>query len=169
MRLFFLLLFFPVFAHSQILHEENGVIIYTDVIHVDSSITKSELFNRAKAWIAMEYKSANAVIQMEDKDAGILIGKGIFTVQWSTTLVKNLVTKVPHTIKLLFKDGKYKYEITDLSYLDDYGNSINLETEPTGFGKKTKEKFLFAVNDEIMSTINSLENAMSKPMAAEDF
>lgn len=164
MKSFSILLFLvPLFAHSQILHEKDGVIMYTDVVQVDSSLKKSELFNRAKAWIAMEYKSANAVIQMEDKDAGILIGKGVFVVVWSLGLIKNMEADVPHTIKLLFKDGKYKYEITDLSYRDSDGNSHSLKQN--GLSKK----FLLAVNDEIMSTINSLEEAMSKPVSVEDF
>jgi hypothetical protein len=164
MKSAFLLLFlFPLFATSQILHEKDGEIMYTGVVQVDSSLTKAELFNRAKAWIATEYRSANAVIQMEDKDAGILIGKGIFVVSWSTTLIKNLSTNVPHTIKLLFKDGKYKYEITDLLYKDDSGRSLDLRR--SGVSKK----FLYAVNEEVLSTIRSLESAMSKPITVEDF
>lgn len=162
-RIFLLLYLFPLFATSQILHEKDGVIMYTDVVVVDSSLTKAELFNRAKAWIASTYKSANAVIQMEDKDAGILIGKGVFVVNWSTALIKNLSTDVPHTIKLLFKNGRYKYEITDLSYKDDSGRSLDLKRN--GLSKK----FLYAVNEEVLSTVRSLESAMNKSITVEDF
>ena len=53
----------------------NGEVVYTEVIKVDS-LNAKELYNRAKKWIVLNYKSANDVIQLDDKEDGILIGKG---------------------------------------------------------------------------------------------
>ena len=96
--------------------QKNGVVIYTDVVDVDSSIKKDELYNRAKAWFVTEYKSANAVLQMQDKDAGIIMGKGIFEAGYNMGLMVGFqIVSVYHTVKIFIKDGKYKYEITDLN------------------------------------------------------
>ena len=50
----------------DILPTENGVVIYTGVIQVDS-VDKSTLYTRAKKWFIDNYKSAKDVIQLDDK------------------------------------------------------------------------------------------------------
>jgi hypothetical protein len=51
--------------------KETGLITFT---HVDTaaSISKDLIYSRAKIWIANYYKSAKAVINMDDKESGIL-------------------------------------------------------------------------------------------------
>ena len=53
------------------------------------------------------YKSANDVIQSNDKEAGKIIGKGNYSV---THVMSNF--RIEHTITLLVKEGRYKYIIT---------------------------------------------------------
>ena len=70
----------------------------TDVITVDSTLNKQTLYSNALSFFAVEFKSANDVIQMKDSDAGKVIGKGI-------------VDGRDITITITCKDGRYKYEI----------------------------------------------------------
>jgi hypothetical protein len=51
---------------------------YTEVIQVDS-ISKNELYNRAKLWFTTVYNSAKDVLQMDNKDEGQKIGKAIIS------------------------------------------------------------------------------------------
>lgn len=51
----------------KIFPEINGIIKYEGVVNVDSAITKEQLFVNAKNWFVDTYKSANDVIQMQDK------------------------------------------------------------------------------------------------------
>ena len=77
---------------------------------IDSvSGTKSELYIRARAWMANTYNSSQDVLQMDDKEAGKIIGKAITT--WP---IKggfgNLLCESPihYTITIDIKDGKYR-------------------------------------------------------------
>jgi hypothetical protein len=42
--------------------------------------TKDEIYTKVLSYFAVAYKSANDVIQQKDKEAGVVIGKGIFDV-----------------------------------------------------------------------------------------
>jgi hypothetical protein len=185
--IFFCLFAVPLFATSQnILPGGEGVVIYTDVIKVDSTINKSELFNRAKAWFVSEYKSANDVIQMQDKDAGILIGKGVFDINynpWTDSIFGGDVkVDVSHIIKLYFKKGKYKYEITDIAgeYYSHDGDKvpvsiINLSPEfekienMSEFEKRNHKEMLISVNEQILNIISNMKDAMNKSVPVQDF
>ena len=86
-----------------------------------------------------------------------------------------------HTIKLYFKDGKYKYEITEF-----HGQYYHEKTKFTVGGmrdvyimnngykknkknKKNYNKFLVSVNLEVIATIESLKTSMNKPLTTKDF
>lgn len=170
-KLLFCLFTLPLFAASQnILPEKDGVIIYSNVVTIDSTINKNELFTRAKAWFVATYNSAKSVIQMEDKDAGIIIGKGVFDVQSGGSGLGLFIVPVRHTVSIYLKDGKYKYEIKDLSgeFGDNFRSISN--KKPSGYlGKRSYEGFLVNLNNEILSTIKSLEYAMNKPITVQDF
>ncbi len=163
------------FAKSQdnkIFPEVNGEINYTEVVSLDSSIKKDELYYRAKKWFADTYKSANDVIQMQDKDAGTLIGKGIFVVQYILNFMGHAdPADVSHTVKIYTKDGKYKYEITDFSdrYYTEEWLSVPINNKPPIGNKKNKLKFLTEVNAKVLELIESLKKAMGKPIAGKDF
>lgn len=169
-KLISIFLFLPLVTFAQeksdlkIFPEVNGVVDYTDVIKLDSSVKKDELFNRAKAWFIQNYKSAKDVIQMQDKDAGIIIGKGVFEFGFNpATLSDRTTIYVSHTIKIYVKDGKYKYEIGDL--IGTYDGSIEL---PIGNYKQERNKRNYiklceSTHEEILRTIESLEQGMQKP------
>jgi hypothetical protein len=174
MKKYFTLLFFLPFLTSaqKILPEKEGTVMYTDVVMLDSTVSKAELFDRAKAWFVSEYKSANDVIQMQDKDAGILIGKGVFDVPYVPGFFSDgQRLYVSHTVKLYFKNGKYKYEITGLSgeYYDGGRIQVPIQNQAPGFEKKYYQRMLVAVNDEILNTISSLKEAMNKPDETMNF
>lgn len=54
---------------------------YTGIVQV-AGVSKEELYTRARSWFVKTYKDADVVIQMDDKDAGKIIGKGRFGVIW---------------------------------------------------------------------------------------
>ena len=64
---------------------EAQSVIFRDsiVLTNDTSLTKDILFVRANEWFAIKFVSANDVIQMIDKDAGKIVGKGYVKVVYS--------------------------------------------------------------------------------------
>lgn len=75
----------------------------TEVVSVDTTLTKANLYSNALGFFALEFKSANDVIQMKDVETGKVIGKGI-------------VDGRSITIGISCKNGKYKYDIDIAPY-----------------------------------------------------
>ena len=54
----------------------TGKITYSEVVILKDSISKNELFSRDKTCFVKLFKNSNNVIQNEDKENGIISGKG---------------------------------------------------------------------------------------------
>lgn len=143
--------------HSQTMPIDNttGLVTYSGVIIADST-TKDELYNRAKEWIVLTYNSAKDVIQLDDKTNGKLICKGTFKVSH----VMGDVWYIDHTLKLEFKENKWKYTITQILY-SSY-DCVGCQTpKPIENCKITNtEKFKEKIDTQIKSIISSLKPAM---------
>jgi hypothetical protein len=104
----------------------TGLIDYTEAVPVEG-VSKADLFTRAKLWLAGSFKSAKDVVQTEDKDAGIIVGKGYSPI--SLTFFGHAVPyQLHYTLKLNFKDGKYKYELTDLYFQNEPDAATSFKT-----------------------------------------
>jgi len=67
------------FAQAIFPLDENGEIVYTEIVKVDS-IKAKDLYVRAYTWFANSFVNAKNVIQLNDKEAGRILGKGNFDV-----------------------------------------------------------------------------------------
>lgn len=94
---------------------------YTEVVQVDS-VSKDELYNRAKLWLANTYVNSKAVLQIDNKEEGQIICKAlmIYTPKIFSGSEQTKGT-IRYTFKIYLKDGRYKYEITDFFH-DPDGN-----------------------------------------------
>jgi hypothetical protein len=103
------------------LDDKTGLITFSDVLHYDGK-TKEELYTILRMWFAKTFVSANHVIQMEDKDAGILVGKALTKVFHKTLLVVHDHGHIIYTMSIYVKDNRFKYEINNFYH---EGNPIN--------------------------------------------
>jgi hypothetical protein len=97
----------PKFRHSLDPDEQQAT--YID----EHDKSKNDAFVAAHAWIAKNFNSANDVIQMQDKDAGMIVVKAVFA--YSYTLKDPFVTMpmsglLNYTLSLQVKDQKMKME-----------------------------------------------------------
>jgi hypothetical protein len=108
MKIFLLLvLFIPTVCLCQNFPlNDQGRIEYTEVIAIDSS-SADDLYKRAKLFISNNFKNPGEVIGVDDFNNKIIVINGTFTTE-------------PGHIKfkatLQFKDGRYKYSVTDLTH-----------------------------------------------------
>lgn len=146
---------------------------YTVVVQVDS-VTKLELYNRAKMCIVDAFLKANSVIQIDDKEQGLIVAKAVITYTPSIFFGNDLAEGIiSFAIKLYLKDGRYKYEVTDFKH-EKFGLITDDEEYPYPRGKglmnQPKNWYNRVWNDikyEIISTvapfISSLTEGMTKP------
>ena len=103
---------------------DEGVYEYAGTVEVEG-VTADELYSRARAWVANAYRSAQHVVQLEDKDAHRLIIKGNSR---ETYLMMGQVT-VRHVVTIETKYGRYRYSMTGFVVEYDGGTSTPLEGE----------------------------------------
>lgn len=96
------------------LDSSTGQVTYTAVVTVDSTLTADILYTNAKEWAAKYFKSAQHVIQMDDKETGTLILKGNFKTGTNCRAVIGPTDYINFTLSIYTKNGRYKYILTDL-------------------------------------------------------
>ncbi|MFC6858807.1 DUF4468 domain-containing protein [Zunongwangia atlantica] len=87
---------------------------------------KDEIFENINKWIALNYNSAQDVIQMNDKDGGNIIVKGINSITYKNNIkelypnnkfiAETITNKFNHTIEVNIKENKYRiiYTLSDI-------------------------------------------------------
>ena len=108
--------------------------------HIDTvNGSKSDLYVKANQWLAKTFNSAKAVIQIQDKEAGKIIGKG--AVITMAGVFNNVEYVTRYTIFIDVKDNKYRIVISDCilegyhssSQSGEYNYSLDNE-KPAGHG-----------------------------------
>ncbi|MDR3287458.1 MAG: DUF4468 domain-containing protein [Prevotellaceae bacterium] len=101
-------------------------ISYSKVIQTDS-VGKDALFASINEWFASTYNSAKDVLQMTDKDAGIIVGNGNTKYSYGGMIYSCYEGWLKYSIKVNVKDNRYKVEITNISHSNKQGNAKNCE------------------------------------------
>lgn len=167
-----LLLLFCIVSFAQEaqfpINPKTNKIEYTAIVNVDSTVTSDELYTRARSWFATAFKSANNVIQMDDRSTGTIIGKGNFAIRPSTYQIGS---RISFTIKIQVKNGRYRYLVNDLSHTSPHGDGGNLENEKPAWGWAMMKRAWVEIKDNtsiiIPEFIASLNEQMKKPLSSK--
>lgn len=134
--------------------------------------SKNDLYVKAYEWMAKTFVSAKSVIQMQDKEAGKIIGRAVFSSAKGTT---------NYILAIDVKDGKYMASIEQfshegLTYISQYGSGVyrsygNLQAEKITYkssnGVDIVDKNYYAVKNSVMiscqTLLDDLKEAMHKP------
>ena len=82
-------------------------------------LNQAQVYDGARQWFATAFRSANAVIQYEDKTTGSIIGKGNMQYRCSGFADCMTVTagdRVDFTVRVDTKDGKMRVSYDNLSH-----------------------------------------------------
>ena len=92
--------------------DKNNALTYTQIIEAPNK-TKEQLYILLNYWYCATFNSGKAVIQLNDKDAGVIIGKGFIEEIASHTGVMNQYkVNLEPVIKTDIKDGKIRITYT---------------------------------------------------------
>lgn len=90
----------------------TGKITFQGVVQVPG-VSQAELYSRAREWFALNFASGKAVLDMDDRADGKLIGTGYSTFYYAYILTP-YTYQLWRTFKVYVRDGRFRYEITDL-------------------------------------------------------
>lgn len=146
----------------------SGKITYSEVVTLKDTVSKNELFSRAKICFVHLFKNSNNVIQNEDKEAGNIIGKGNIKVYARALGTNYDGGYVNFTLSIAIKDGRYKYTITDFVH-EGATPAGNLENgKPKAWILKQWNSIISQTDDGIKSLISSIKLEMNKPSPQND-
>ena len=98
----------------------TGGMIYTEVVRVDSA-TADQLYSRAKTFLLKAFTSEGAVIQLDDKAAGLVGGKGKLLMNMTTgQMLLTGTTQMYYemAVEIRVKDGRYRYEFSNIEVVN---------------------------------------------------
>ena len=113
----------PLKSFSQEYEYEEKII--TGIFEVEGK-SESEIFSAINKWIALNYNSAQNVVQLNDKESGTIIVKGINEAVYKNAIKEMYpnnkymqeynTVKFNHTIEINCKDNRYRiiYHLTDI-------------------------------------------------------
>ncbi|GEJ44029.1 DUF4468 domain-containing protein [Chryseobacterium sp. ON_d1] len=156
---------------------------YEEVVKLDSTITKDELFNRARSWIGRTFNKNTSSIDIEDKKEGEITASGIIDYRNKKRYYGSGCVEGPIRLSLsiFLKDGKYKYSFHSFTHKGsggygcrrtDYGLITNSEKAPQPSWGEPNEKAWKDIKDfiyeNVMLNVNDLKNAMNRPHATSN-
>ena len=130
-------------GYSQQLNRTNDG--YTEVVEVE--LSKKEIHQKLNEWVAVNYKSANSVVQLNTEDK--LIVKGNFALSLSVTKY-TFPYRINNTLTFSIRDNKYKIDLAPTG-ISSEGKSLSSLSLINRFIKSkllSKEEFL-VLNDEM--------------------
>lgn len=97
---------------------------------INFKLNNASIFLKSKLWITDNFQQYKSVVQMEDKDAGVIVIKG--TLQYQHPYYKKKKTgpvaekdpwtdKAAFNIKFFISDGSLKIVVTEITLLDPSG------------------------------------------------
>lgn len=158
-NIIFGLLLLPILLKSQDLKiGETGLYQKVEVVEIEN-MDKGHIYNKVLEWLVINYKSANDVIQLKDKEVGKVIVKGNF----STSMYMKQGW-VRHTLILDIKDNKYRYTYSNLSYYSTGSGEINFEKSIM-----SKKKLISQTETDIDNSIESLTKYINSTEGNDDW
>jgi hypothetical protein len=103
--------------------DNNENVTFTRVIEVPG-VSKDDLYTRVLSYFTYNYNSGDDVVQIQDKEQGLIVGKGIYSeVHVGISLYKTIVD-VYHILRVDIKDGRLRAMIS----LTEYRNAVHYNT-----------------------------------------
>lgn len=144
--------------------DEKGNVTFSKVIEI-GDVDKGELYTRALSYFTYNYNSGDDVIQIKDKEKGLIIGKGIYSnVHTGGTLVISSFN-VLHILRIDIKNGKvrviitiqeYKVKVSDGKSIPNYNTFSVSERFP--FSKDAQKKIMCNV---IYNTVQKVKESFA--------
>lgn len=127
-------------AQTPHLPTKHNKIHYSGTVMLDNS-SKEELYIAARKWFVRTYKSAKDVIQMDDKEAGIIMGVATMPTFRRCFFRLHDSGSIEYLISIEVKDGGYDYEVSRFTHTI-HGNCDNMRSRSNASGRKYKRSFV---------------------------
>ncbi len=95
---------------------------FSKVIQSENNADKATLYASLRSFMATYYRNSQDVIQMDDKDAGILIGKATSIFDAPSMVLSAYEGWLDYNLKLQARDGRVRVEVSHFFHHNKPGN-----------------------------------------------
>jgi hypothetical protein len=134
-----------------IIPQKNGLVYYSGIIEV-SQANAGQLYSNTKIWLAETFVDAKRVTQADVENSALAI-KGLLNI--------NSLLQYRINMNIQFKDGKCRYEITNIyTVIDKPYLNIDRPVESDPPYTNCNEEYLIDFDKKIKGFINSLKDKL---------
>ena len=149
--------------------EDTEKITYQNVVEAEGNAVK--LYYRAITWMNNHWENARGMMKKRDKTNGIIVAHVRFDIKKYTEEgeFKEKLGRMGYVFKMEFKDGRYRYTITDLQLLraSKYPLERWIDPENTYYDDRDEE-VLQIIADRMQEVIKNMKKGMKKEKEKED-
>ncbi|QII69991.1 DUF4468 domain-containing protein [Apibacter sp. B3706] len=160
--------------------DDNNNVTVVRIIEVPN-MSKDEIFQRALNYFTYNYVSGKSVIQTQDKESGVIVGKGLYENVHKGINVFKMKVSAWHILRVDVKEGKARAIVTLLQYEKEMivsGNSLpNYSTSfiaqeypinPKGANKTIMGKAFYKTFKKANATLENLEKTIKEGSTSKD-
>lgn len=153
--------------------DDNGNVNIVKVIEA-SDLKKEDIYNRILTYFTYHYVSGKSLIQVQDKEQGLLVGKGLFEKVHIGGPIPITYIDVWHVLRVEVKDGKarvilsligYEKKITQGNLSPEFGKTKIADEYPInkkGTQKKLMSKAFYYAYQKAYNTIVEIEEVIKE-------
>ncbi len=156
------------FSQNLPVNQDSKLITYTEVVKTEGSA--DALFTKAHKWFFSYYKNPNNVVKESANHKIVARPRFKILNPPDKKGIQTMGGIVLYSFNVIFKDGRYKYTITNIEWKQNSKYPVERWLDKTAASYKPKYEFyLQQVNKEITKNIEQLNKAISKaPKKAEE-
>lgn len=159
--------------------DDNNNVTVVRIIEVPN-MSKDEIFQRALNYFTYNYVSGKSVIQTQDKEAGVIVGKGLYDNVHRGINVFTMNVSAWHILRIDVKEGKARAIVTLLQYekkivsrnsAPSYSTSYiahEYPIYPKGANKTIMAKAFYKTFKKANSTLENLEKTIKEGSTSKD-
>lgn len=139
--------------------DENGNASYSEIVELPG-LTKEQIHKKAHQWIAENFVDANEVIQINDIEAGMILGKGISYLDFVHLITYDY--EANYIIKVESKDEKARITFDNI-LLSTLGSSVKRPPSEFKSGINSPQKYLMKLRN------STIELFLNRTQSLVDF
>ena len=148
--------------------DDTKMITYQEVVQAEGAA--NELFFRAVTWMNDYWDNPRGIIEKQDRMNGVLIARPRFDIKKEKQEgLKIQSGRMAYILKMEFKDGRYRYTISDIKLLKTSPFLLErwINPESRYYDQRDPEKMrIIAI--EIQQVIDSMKKGMQKEEEKSD-
>lgn len=141
---------------------DTRLIVYKEV--VNQAGTKEQLFNRAVEWLPKQFVNPVDATKVRNPETGLIEIRHRFDVSYEEKNVPRATCTIDYTMRLEFKDGRYRYTLSDFLIHDVSRAPVERWLDKTD-KKYTPawDSYLAELDQDVKALIESLKKGMMPP------